>query len=318
MSKQLHSLQIRNSLIWLWCSGPLRDDELGSDTDVDDEEHLASNSSSDSVEDAGGSDNDVDGDDEDFEESNLIPDDDTSDSDADSNGFDDDDHIDAIHISELMGKCRVIVGTIRRASILHEMVNTIANNLSINVDLILDMRIRWNSSYQMISRILVYQPVLEELYAQLDSIGGITKGQKDKLIGAYLSSSDWALLQCLRFVLERFLDATELISGQSYPTLSISYVVRLSLHHFLNDLTGDTNVRAIKRMLLAHYQHYMTLEADSKHAIMVSAAALLDPTTHDMVRSEDRLAAEKFLILEVQSLSQSLFFWHIDTWIPIG
>jgi hypothetical protein len=143
---------------------------------------------------------------------------------------------------------------------------------------------------------------------QLDSIGGITKRQKEKLIGAHLSSSDWALLQSLRFVLERFSDATELISGKSYPTLSIAYAVRLSLHHFLSDLAGDTNVRAIKKMLLAQYQHYMILAADSKHANMMSAAALLDPTTHDMVRSEDRLAAEKFLILEVHLLSQHLLF----------
>ena len=153
-------------------------------------------------------------------------------------------------------------------------------------------------------RALAYQSVLEELYAQLDSIGGVTRRQKEKLIGAHLSSSDWALLQSLRFVLERFSDATELISGKSYPTLSIAYAVRLSLHHFLSDMVGDMNVRAIEKMLLAQYQHYMTLAADSKQANMMSAAALLDPTTHDMVRSEDRLVAEKFLILEVHSLSQ--------------
>ena len=282
------------------------DDEIDSDTDDDEKEHLTSNSLGDLFEDDGGSDDDPD--DEDFEESNLIRDDDTSDSDTDSDSADDDNYVEAMHISELMIKCRAIVSTIRRASILHETVNTIANDLSINIDLILDMRIRWNSSFKMINRILVYQSVLEELYAQLDSIGGITQRQKEKLIGAHLSSSDWALLQSLRFVLERFSDATEIISGKSYPTLSIAYAVRLSLHHFLSDTVGDTNVRAIKKMLLAQYQHYMTLAADSKHSNMMSAAALLDPTTHDMVRSEDRLVAEKFLILEVHLLSQYLLF----------
>lgn len=282
------------------------DDEIHSDTDDDDdeEEHLTSNSLGDLFEDDGGSDDDPD--DEDFEESNLIPDDDTSDSDTDSDGADDDNYVEAMHITELMIKCRAIVSTIRRASILHETVNTIANDLSINIDLILDMRIRWNSSFKMMNRILVYQSVLEELYAQLDSIGGITRRQKEKLIGAHLSSSDWALLQSLRFVLERFSDATEIISGKSDPTLSIAHAVRLSLHHFLSDTAGDTNVRAIKKMLLAQYQHYMTLAADSKHSHMMSAAALLDPTTHDMVRSEDRLVAEKFLILEVHVLSRSI------------
>ena len=291
------------------------DNEINSDTDDDEEERLADTLLGDSFQDDGDSDGDSDGDDEDFEESNLIPDDDTSDSDADSDGADGESYVEAMHISELMTKCRAMVGTIRRASILHETVNTIANDLSINVDLILDMRVRWNSSYKMINRILVYQSVLEELYGQLDNIGGITKRQKEKLIGAHLSSSDWALLQSLRFVLERFSDATEIISGKSYPTLSIAYAVRLSLHHFLSDLTGDTNVRAIKKMLLAQYQHYMTVVTDSKHDNMMSAAALLDPTTHDMVRSEDRVAAEKFLVLEVHLLSQYLSFRHTVIWI---
>ena len=64
------------------------DDEIDSDTDDNEEEHLVTKSLGDLFESEGGSDDEHD-DDEDFEESNLIPDDHTSDSDTDSDGGDD-------------------------------------------------------------------------------------------------------------------------------------------------------------------------------------------------------------------------------------
>jgi hypothetical protein len=198
-----------------------------------------------------------------------------------------------------MKKGRTVITTIRKSGILHDAVRNIAYDSSINVDLILDMRIRWNSSYNMLNRLFVFQSVLEELYVQIDSLSGVTKRQREKLMSAYLSNSDWALLQSLQFVLERFSDATELISGKSYPTISIVYAVKLSLHHFLNDLTDDINVSIIKQMLLAEFDRYMTLPVNSKETDIISAAALLDPSTHDILQFDDRKAAEKFLILEV-------------------
>ncbi len=78
----------------------------------------------------------------------------------------------------------------RKSGILHEAVRNIAYDSSINIDLILDMRIRWNSSYNMLNRLFVFQSVLEELYVQIDSLSGVTKRQREKLMSAYLSNSD--------------------------------------------------------------------------------------------------------------------------------
>lgn len=90
-----------------------------------------------------------------------------------------------------------------------------------------------------------------------------------------------------------------MISGKNYQTLSIVYGVNLSLDHFLHDGTGDTNTRIIKQMSQVEFDRYMTLPMDSEEARMISVAALLDPSTHDILKSEDRTAAEKFLVFEV-------------------
>ena len=277
------------------------EDEVQSDyyNDDDEQEEVTNSASSDTDGDLEDEDLDDDDDEDDNYESNLIPDDDISDTESDSSDVDHEDRAKVLHIGELLNRCRIIITIIRKSSILHDVVRTIAVGFSIDVDLILDMRIRWNSSYKMLNRLIAFQGVLEEFYTQLDSLNGITKRQHEKLIGAYLSNSDWELLESLRFVLERFSDATELISGKSYPTLSIAYAVKLSLEHFLNDLTGDTNVRIIKQMLQPQFEKYMTLSSDSKEGNYINAAALLDPSTHESLKPEDKKAAEKFLILEV-------------------
>jgi hypothetical protein len=43
----------------------------------------------------------------------------------------------------------------------------------------------------------------------------------------------------------------------------------------------------------------MILPVNSKETDIISAAALLDPSTHDILQLDDKKAAEKFLILEV-------------------
>ena len=151
----------------------------------------------------------------------------------------------------------------------------------------------------MLNRLLVFQPVLGELFSDLGGLNGVTKMQQVKLKKNHLCISDWDILKSLRDVLDRFSDATDLISGKNYQTLSIVYGVKLSLDHFLHDGTGDTNTRLIKQMSQGEFDRYMTLPMDSKEAIMISVAALLDPSTHNILKSEDRTAAEKFLVFEV-------------------
>lgn len=200
-------------------------------------------------------------------------------------------------ISAVMNKCREIVTIIRKSSILHELIQTIAVNSSIKGDLIIDMRVRWNSSYRMIKRILVYQSVLNKLYEQIGDLPGVTNQQKKKLLDSKVLGNDWNLLQGLRRVLERFDEATKILSGQTYPTLSISYAVTFSLFHYLNCRSVDPLEKEIKNLLLQSYNRYMIRDGEESDYIKI--AALLDPLTHDLLTTEDKLSAESCIIEEV-------------------
>jgi hypothetical protein len=160
-------------------------------------------------------------------------------------------------IGALLSKCRSIITTIRKSSILHELVQTIATDSSIKGGLIIDMRIRWNSSFRMIQRLVVYQATLDKFYEQLNDLPGATTQQKKKLFDAKLRGDDWNLLQALRRVLERFDEATKILFGQAYATLSISYAVMFSLFHYLNCRSADTIENAIKDLLLDSYNQYI-------------------------------------------------------------
>jgi hypothetical protein len=116
-------------------------------------------------------------------------------------------------ISAFMGKCRTIVSTIRKFSILSECIHTLAGDSSIKAGLVIDMRVRWNSSYKMLQRILLYQSILEKLYDELDSLPGVTHAQRKKLFDSRITGNDWHLVQALRRVLERFDEATKVLSG---------------------------------------------------------------------------------------------------------
>jgi hypothetical protein len=200
-------------------------------------------------------------------------------------------------ITTLMEKCRTIVTTIRKSSILYEIVHTLAMESSIKAGLIIDMRIRWNSSYKMLQRILVYQPVLEKLYEELDSLGGVTNKQRNKLLESKLGGNDWNLIQTLRRVLERFEEATKILSGQKYPTLSLAYVIISNLLYYLNNQSNDVLENDIKDMLINSYTKYMA--RDGKEMTLIRVSALLDPLTYDLLTLEDKEAAESFIIKEV-------------------
>lgn len=262
------------------------------DTDDDDDDYEAGNRLLQSNEESAS-------DDDDEEDLYLTRDDDEAiDSDDDEEGPR---SIDTLQISELLTKCRTIIKTIRKSSILNDELLLLARNSSIKVGLILDMRVRWNSSFAMIKRLITFQSVLEQFYTQLDSLPGATAKQRIKLTNARLSSHDWTLLQILKQVLERFTDASVALSGDEYPTLSVAYAIIFSLRHYLNGQAGDPLESAVKQLLQSQFDHYVSPPAQSKTADMIRIAALLDPVIHDLLTPEDKDAAEKSIITEVWS-----------------
>ncbi|CAF1358275.1 unnamed protein product [Adineta ricciae] len=206
-------------------------------------------------------------------------------------------------VTTLMEKCRTIVSTIRKTSILNETVHDLAKASSIKAGLVLNMRVRGNSSYKMLQRVLVYQNVLEKFYGELDSLAGVTNKQRNKLMKSKFDRNDWNLIQTLRRVLERFEEATKVLSGQKYPTSSLAYAIITSLSHCFNNRSNDVFENDIKDMLINSFEKYMV--RDGKAMTFIRAAAFLDPLIHDLLTLDDKEAAESFIINEVNEKRRS-------------
>jgi hypothetical protein len=152
----------------------------------------------------------------------------------------------------------------------------------------------------MIQRLLLYQHILAAFYDNLDALDGVTLKQRTKLIEVKLTSLDWNVLVALRAVLERFSDATEILSGKSYPTLSLAYPVIYSLYNYLNCHSGDATENAVKEIMVEKFSEYILPVPDSKQADILFAATFLDPFVHDTLLPEHKSKAEKFLLNEVK------------------
>ena len=122
--------------------------------------------------------------------------------------------LDVQDVGILMLKCRKLINAVRKSSILNDALLNLARN-SVSVELVPDMKIRWNSTYRMIQRLLLHQNILGVFYDSLDTIDGVTAKQRKRLIEAKLTSLDWNILLAMGRVSERFNDATEILSAKS-------------------------------------------------------------------------------------------------------
>ena len=139
--------------------------------------------------------------------------------------------LDVYDISDIMKKCRSIIKTIRKSSILHEIIQEGARSLSLKGGLVSDTKIRWNSSAKLIQRLLAHESILKEFYEKLESINGITVQQRQKLIEAELSEADWNILHVLSPILEKFHSATKIIRDATIP-IRVNSNSRIGLNWF--------------------------------------------------------------------------------------
>ncbi|CAF0881740.1 unnamed protein product [Didymodactylos carnosus] len=116
-----------------------------------------------------------------------------------------------IHL--LLKKCRKYIKKISSSSILSSELRKLANEQELNVELILDMRIRWNSTFKMLQRLLLLKRVLMNFHTLSCSTS----------VGNFeLSDEEWRVLDTLSKTLDPINDATELLSGRNYSTLAIA------------------------------------------------------------------------------------------------
>lgn len=152
-------------------------------------------------------------------------------------------HYDLLNnVFQLMKKTRIIIKFMKNHTVTNEYINK--HMISIHgVNkfgcLVLDMVIRWCSSFLLLDRLIEHKDILNNIFAFPVNLPGLTEDQKKRLKELALNQHEWELLQALKFVLEPFLDSTTVLSGQTYPTMAASFYVFRSLSHFLQTTADD-------------------------------------------------------------------------------
>ncbi|CAF4018115.1 unnamed protein product [Rotaria magnacalcarata] len=210
---------------------------------------------------------------------------------SDNNAFDIKD------ISCILYNCRKLVNIINKSSILHEFTGNLARS-TVSTDLIVDMRIRWNSTCKMISRLIDYRPALTMLIEQLSTIQGVSAKQKKLLIKLQLSNYEWDVLKQLKSTLLIFSDASEMLSGQKYPSFATAYDVIGSLNHYLQLPSMNNIEMKIKNVLDEALRKYVQPPIGSQQHNLLLLGAFFHPSVYVLMNDHDRTKAKNLLISE--------------------
>ena len=122
------------------------------------------------------------------------------------------------YINRTLVKCRKLINVTNKSNILYEIAKNLAQP-AIKVDLVIDMVVRWNSTYKMLSHLLSYKPILPTLIKEISSNKSIPVKKRKLLISLQPTNTEWEILNTLSECLSRFADATEMLSGSSYPVV---------------------------------------------------------------------------------------------------
>ena len=114
-----------------------------------------------------------------------------------------------------LSRLRRIIAKIRSSTTLWEALKMEAQAIKLEwLAPVLDVRVRWNSTYKMIERALELRPALDRLLT-LDSSRTFQRAQLT------LDGSDWIVLEKLKDILQVFVMGTKFASGSTYPTLTM-------------------------------------------------------------------------------------------------
>lgn len=180
-------------------------------------------------------------------------------------------------ILQILCRCRKIINVINKSSILYDFFDKLSQ-VNSNGGLILDMKVRWGSTFKMIRRLLDLRPMIIQTIHESSSLPGLTKAQAQALADNQLNDDEWSILQSLSGILEVFHNATEMLSGQKYPSLAIAYSVLDGLDFFLHSLSDDHIENSIKSLLQKSFNDYITRSTDSPvyQHILVRKTSLID------------------------------------------
>lgn len=178
----------------------------------------------------------------------------------------------------ILAKIRSTVKFIRNNSLVHNYVriqrSIIGSNISSSEkEMVLDLRIRWNSSYRMLDRLLSHKDIIKNIVSSPEKVDGITKDQMSKLKTFVFTHEEWDLVYHLHQVLEPFLVATKVLSGRQYPTIGLSMLVCRNLASFLQHNSQDDDILfRLKNSLSFQFNYYLNgkVEENQKQYMKVS------------------------------------------------
>lgn len=133
----------------------------------------------------------------------------------------------------------------------------------------MDVRTRWNSTYKMLSTVLLYRDIINDMFKSKGNLG-LTAKQRYKLGNMELSTSQWDLLELIIALLEPFYSATKLLSNKKYPTVGTALYLIRQLEEHLEKEEINPMLNLLKSKVLIKFCHYMYDNVDQFDTLKVS------------------------------------------------
>lgn len=139
------------------------------------------------------------------------------------------------HVGKVVGDFRKVAKYIRKSTIAKEKLNFIqtANGNGNAHTLDLDVRTRWNSTLSMLLKFVKLKTSLCIFLQYLKSAEGKREFNRKRLPTFY--EEHWALIKGLCIIVSIFATATEVLSGEKYPTFVYSMPILRSIKMHLSN-----------------------------------------------------------------------------------
>ena len=169
---------------------------------------------------------------------------------------------------DLCTKCRKIAAVFHQSNLLSNMLSTKQTELRlVNHVLIQDVVTRWNSTFLMMERI-------EE---QVNAINAVFKSSnlRNKYNDLIIQQEEHTNLIEICNILRYYYDATLILSGSKYVTLSVVYSTFHSLLGSMEEETNDSNLsKTMKDVLKESTNKYWRKYMENNTDILITAAFL--------------------------------------------
>lgn len=164
-----------------------------------------------------------------------------------------------MRVNRTIRKTRQVVKLMRNNNIINEyLISLMSNNIGHKKNgLLLDMIIRWNSTFILVDRLIMHKDSVRNIFSLPNVLDGLNDKQKQALHRLTLSQDEWDILSAIRKVLEPFYVSTVVLSGRHYPTLSTAFYICRLLEKFLKSSNNDSSLMAaLKHNLLRWFSFY--------------------------------------------------------------